>query len=68
MPLKNVTRWFKDAGVDWTLRGRAFARQFESHVDAERGVYAHLDMNSSELPIFDKNGPGKVIVFGSRWR
>ncbi len=69
MPLTNVTRWFKDPGIDWTLRGRAFAGQFDGRGDGPgsgvRGVYAHLDMNSSELPIYDKNGQGKVIVFGS---
>jgi hypothetical protein len=65
MPLADVTRWFKDASVDWALRGRTFTSQFDGRVDAVRGVYAHLDMNSSELPIYDKNGPGKVIVLGS---
>lgn len=65
MPLADVTRCFEDASVDWALRGRAFASQFDGRVNAVRGVYAHLDMNSSELPIYDKNGPGKVIVLGS---
>ncbi len=80
MPLMNVTQWFKDPRIDWTLRGRAFSAQFAGGGDggggeggrggggrggAARGVYAHLDMNSSELPIYDKNGQGKVIVFGS---
>ena len=65
MPLADVTRCFKDGGVDWALRGRAFKSQFNGRVDPVRGVYAHLDVNYSELPIYDKNGPGKVIVFGS---
>lgn len=63
--LTNVTRWFKSPTVDWMLRGQAFDRQFDGHVNAVRGVYAHLDTNSSKLPIYDKNGPGKVIILGS---
>jgi hypothetical protein len=65
VPLNDVTRWFKSPAVDWTLRGHAFASQFEGRVEAVRGVYAYIDTNSSRLPIYDKNGPGKVIVFGS---
>jgi hypothetical protein len=60
-----ATIWFKSPAVDWTLRGRAFASQFEGRVEAVRGVYAHIDTNSSRFPIYDKNGQGKVIVFGS---
>jgi hypothetical protein len=65
MPLIDVTRWFKDPAINWRLRGRAFTSQFDGRVVVDRGVYAHLDMNSSPLPIHDRNGPGKVIVLGS---
>lgn len=65
MALAEVTQYFKDPSVNWTLRGQAFASQFVGRVDAVRGVYVHLDVNSSDLPIYDKNGLGKVIVFGS---
>jgi hypothetical protein len=60
----DVTRHFKSPAVDWPLRGQAFAGQFDGPPAAARGVYVHLDMNSSPHPIFDKNGAGKVIVFG----
>jgi hypothetical protein len=40
-------------------------RQFEVRVDSLRGVYVHLDMNVSDLLIYDKNGPGKLLVLGS---
>jgi hypothetical protein len=63
--LKDVTRCFKSAKVDWNLRGHAFSKQFKEHAQIVRGVYAHLDTNSSTLPIFDQNGPGKVIVLPS---
>jgi len=65
MPLEDMTRCFKDPALNWGLRGHAFKSQFDRRGGAVRGVYAHLDMNSSELPIYDKNGPGKVIVLGS---
>jgi hypothetical protein len=65
MALIDATRWFKDPAMDWSLRGQAFVRQFEGRVDSMRGVYAHLDMNASDLPIYDKNGPGKLLVLGS---
>jgi hypothetical protein len=65
MPLVDVTRWFTHPDVDWALRGRAFAQQFDDAVNVERGVYVYLDTNSSALPIYDRNGAGKVIVLGS---
>jgi hypothetical protein len=49
----------------WSLRAQAFVRQFEVRVDSLRGVYVHLDMNVSDLLIYDKNGPGKLLVLGS---
>jgi hypothetical protein len=65
--LANLTKCFKSARVNWKLRGRAFAKQFEKHARAVRGVYAHLDLNTSKVPIRDKNrgGRGRVIVLGS---
>ncbi len=65
MPLVDVTRWFKDPAVDWTLRGRAFRAQFDRSVDVERGLYVYLDTNASELPIYNRNKGGKRLVFGA---
>ena len=65
MPLIDVTRWFKDPAVDWTLRGRAFRAQFDRSVDVERGLYVYLDTNASELPIYNRNKGGKRLVFGA---
>lgn len=62
MALTDLTRCFTSARVDWTLTGQAFVAQFKEHARVARGVYAHLDTNASELPIYDDNGPGKVII------
>ena len=63
--LIDLTRCFKSTKVNWSLRGQTFAGQFKEHARPARGVYAHLDTNRSRLPVHDKNGPGKIIIFAS---
>ncbi len=63
MALKDLTKHFKNPNINWRLRGQAFAQQFPVEVQQVHfGLYAHLDTNESPLPIYDRNGPGKVIV------
>lgn len=62
---KDLTEAYTRPSVDWKLRGKAFASQFDREADVQRGLYVHLDMNDSHLPIYDCNGAGKIIIFGS---
>jgi hypothetical protein len=60
-PIVDVTASFR--AVDWTLRGRDFRDALPDDVRSmTTAIYALLSTNGSDLPIYDKNGRGKIIV------
>lgn len=59
----DLTDDFKHPGIAWDMPGRAFRSQFADAVQALRvGLYVSLYANPSTHPIYDRNGPGKILV------
>lgn len=63
MELLDFTEELKAPHICWTVAPTAFVAQFPPRVCAVRvGLYALLVTNDCALPIYDRNGAGKVIV------
>jgi hypothetical protein len=61
--LHDITIAFLNPMLDWDLTGNPFRTQFPNEVSSIRqGLYASIYENPTPYPIYDRNGPGKIIV------